>query len=511
MPELGRTDLEEAARQFFKELVAENDGRRNVDPDDPDRELDYVVAIAGERIGELEIQLRTNQFDRKVRHAAEEIAALTDTPFSDLTPERQLTAEQLAARAEREHWRHVGHVLREPWKPFAPEDVLFELDGDPEIVRQTPSRRASARFSISVGDAADQFLRRKSLQGVGRSHLDELARALTWLKEFLGANTDLAAVDKAQVRAFRDGLERLGRHQGRSGISFRERQTADRGRWISSVTSSRYWQTVRAMFEWCAAEGLVTVDPAMGLRINRRRDDQNRTPAPFSTAELQRLFKSPLFAGHRSSKQLLVPGDRVERGSLFWAGVVALYTGMRAAEINQLNFGDFDFDAIIPVIKIRPEDDAGQRTKRTKTASSVREVPIADVLLKLGLREFVEGRRRRRKTGRVLHDVGLGVGDRRSDGLTKGWRRVLVNAGVHQPGRSMHVLRHTFTAALRSARAREEIISALLGHTLPSVTAHYGGGKFPLDEMAEAVNSISYGLDVVAQLGGPYEAKRHRA
>jgi hypothetical protein len=129
MPELGRTDLEEAARQFFKGLVAGNDARRNVDPDDPDRELDYVVAIAGERIGELEIQLRTNHFDRKVRHAAEEIAALTDTPFSDLAPERQLTAEQLAARAEREHWRHVDHVLREPWKPFASDDVLFELNG----------------------------------------------------------------------------------------------------------------------------------------------------------------------------------------------------------------------------------------------------------------------------------------------------------------------------------------------------------------------------------------------
>jgi integrase len=215
-----------------------------------------------------------------------------------------------------------------------------------------------------------------------------------------------------------------------------------------------------------------------------------------------------LYAGHKSPKQLLAPGTCRERGAFWWSGLLALYTGLRAGEIAQVLTSDFDFEKPVPVIHVRPEDQAGHRAKRVKTAASVREVPIAPTLIALGLREFVESRRERSGARRLLREINLGQKDRTSDGMSKFWGRALRAAKVHKPGRSVHVFRHTVTAAMRSAGVSNDVIGAFLGHQPTTVTGQYGG-RYPPNLLAEAASAIDFGFDVIEALGGIYVHKLH--
>lgn len=510
-----KEQLERADRDYFDRLKAENDGVRADHPESPDLELDYQVGMSLDRIAELELQVRTNIYDMAVVARAGRMLDEAGGSSNRLEEGLLLVARQLAARAELEGLRHHLHMMKAPWERFETRDHLF--------ARIAPERAAVARRpavaepplvageTMTVAGAAKLFLQRKQDAGTGQSQLEELKRVLDWLSEVLGPATAVSEVTTPMLRDFREGLVRLRSKRGRGGLSFRDRQTNEPGERVKSVTATRYWSTVRVLFGWLEDERVIDTDPTPKQGIQRRRDEVVGSPEPFDPSELRQLFASPLFQGHSSARRYTTHGSFVGRGSVFWAGMLGLYTGMRAGEISQLTFADFDLDAPAPIVQVRAEDEDGQRTKRTKSLSATRDVPIADVLLALGLRQFVEGRRRTHRRGRVFFDVRLGHGDRKSDGLTKIWGRVLREAGVHRRGRAFHVFRHGFAAALRRAGVREEVIGALMGHSPQTVTGYYGGGKFPLTEMVDAVNRIEYGFDLVDAVGGPYDPKRHRA
>jgi integrase len=262
------------------------------------------------------------------------------------------------------------HLLRQPWAKFEADDPIF-VDRPVSSKVQKVTSSAAASSAISLREAVTAFLNRKRLTGIGSSQLDEIERALNWLREDLGDTAVIGEVTKESLRNFRAGVERLdGSFRGRGGIAFRDRQTGDATRWISSITARRYWQSVTAFFQWCEAEGLAEHDPSHGLKIAARKGDVRRTPEAFSQAEVRQLFASPLYAGHRSPKQVLVPGSCRERGSYWWSGLLGLYTGMRAGEIAQLLFEDFNFESEVPVVRVRNEDEAGKKVKRTKTVTA---------------------------------------------------------------------------------------------------------------------------------------------
>jgi len=224
-----------------------------------------------------------------------------------------------------------------------------------------------------------------------------------------------------------------------------------------------------------------------------------RTPPPFKQDELQRLFAAPLYAGHKSPHVLSAKGTVISKGSHWWSGLIALYTGMRAGEIAQLQIDDFDFGASNPVIRVREAGEKGAVPKRLKSLAATRDVPISPVLLELGLEAFVAARSKGSGRPRVFPDLRFGRGDRRSDALTKFWSRFLHDQGLHEPGRATHVFRHTFTAALRRAAVQEELIAGIIGHAPRTQTGAYGGG-FPVELMAEAIGKVDYGFDVVVLL-----------
>jgi integrase len=159
-------------------------------------------------------------------------------------------------------------------------------------------------------------------------------------------------------------------------------------------------------------------------------------------------------------------------------------------------------------VRVREEDDTGRKIKRAKTQSSVRDVPLHPILLQLGLREFVSQRAKTHPGGRLFQEFRLGARERLSDGMTKFWGRFLREYALWKPGRSTHVWRHTFIAALRLNGARDEDIAPIVGHSGSTQTAAYGG-TYPLNRKLETLGKLDYGFDVLEAFGGPYDPARH--
>jgi integrase len=166
-------------------------------------------------------------------------------------------------------------------------------------------------------------------------------------------------------------------------------------------------------------------------------------------------------------------------------------------------------DGDLPHLKVRAEDASGQRVKTTKNAASVRDVPLAEPLLQLGLAEFVRDRAKISPTARVFREFRPGTQGRKSDGMTKFWSAYLRKFGLWKEGRATHVWRHTVIACLRANNVPAEDIAAFVGHSQGTVTEGYGG-SYPLSRKAKTAEKLEYGFDVVEALGGPFRKQDHQ-
>jgi integrase len=314
-----------------------------------------------------------------------------------------------------------------------------------------------------LGMVAEDFVARHRTRGLSKTTITELERAIHWLREACGEQRLLRELRRSELKEFRDCLTRLDRRfQGRD-ISFADRLTSDPEHQIKSATDIKYWATVQAFFEFAANEHEVQ-NPLSGLAIMKKKGEERSSPEPFSPEELRRFFQTPLYQGYRSQRHLSEPGEVRIRNAHWWAGILPLFTGLRAGETAQLLPSDFDFAHEVPHLKVQTADGEGRRTKTTKTTSSVRDIPLASPLIDLGLRQFVERQAQRHPSKRVFEVFRLGTGGRKSEGMTRYWGDYLDRYGLSRPGRATHVARHTVVAQLRAANVSDEDIGSILGH-----------------------------------------------
>ncbi len=506
-----RVDLENAARLFFQRLQMEVHGRTFA-PAHPKADLDKHIAGAEERIAALDGQLEENGYDHWVRANAASMCATASIPTDHLDADTKQFARHLAARAERAKCEYLIHQFTSPATVFAPSDGLW-VQQMPTVPGPFAMPRANVLHpikAVSVGAATERSLERRRIANVGDSMITELARVLGWLEEEVGRDTPLPTVSFEQMRDMRDGLERLDvRLRGRD-LPFRKRQTNAVEHWIVPQTSRRYVRSLQAFFTWAHdEERLIPVNPATGLKIGSRKGTEEVSPPPFTAEELQKLFATPVFQGVRSAARRKEPGPITARTAHWWSLVTLLHTGMRAGELAQLMPSDLVFDEPVPHIKVRVANDDGAVTKTVKNEASIRDVPIVADLLTLGLREFVEGRRKRYPKRKLFVEFRTGTGNRKSDGLTKFWSGYIKAFDLWKPGRATHVARHTVAAWLRENGVGDEDIAAIVGHSTGTMTSKYGGNQKPLTRKAEMLAKLNYGFDVVDALGGPFDPKRH--
>jgi integrase len=503
-----RKDFEEATRRHFKTLLRDLDRPRDFDPDFLDLEVGAQEDMALARIYELNDQLTLNQFDPMVVAAARAIMASIELDFDELTERKAIVAGQLAARAEREYHHRFIHSLTALGRPFAGDELFTSslmqaASSGTGPIKQGPIAHTEADTQLS--SAVAEYLPAILAVGIGISHHDETKRLLEWLKQDLGPTTPIQLISKADVRRFYKGITQMDRTKKGQARPFKERQTANKKDQLSPATVAKYCHATRAFFDWAVNEYNLPHNPAE-VKLPRLMKQEPKTPPPFSSDELKRLFASPLYSGSHSTSRLTVPGPNTSRLHDWWFGVLALHSGLRAGELNQLEAANFHFDSEIPYFSVIATYENGS-PKNVKNHYSVRDVPLHPNLLVLGLRQFVERWKGKSPDGRLFR-YRLGGEGKSSEGASQFWRNYLRATDLWCEGRSTHMFRHTVADGLRANGASDEDIGAILGHSGRTITSHYGGGQ-PLSRKAETLKRLDYGFDVVAALGGPYDKKRH--
>jgi integrase len=220
---------------------------------------------------------------------------------------------------------------------------------------------------------------------------------------------------------------------------------------------------------------------------SKRARDQRQM---WEKDELQALFSSPVWAGCQSPHRRSKPGTLILRDEKFWLPLIAVFSGMRQEEICQLRLADLrQVDGTwIFDLNIR----SGQQLKN---ANAIRQVPVHDELLCLGLLAYAE---EQRKAGKTLLFPNLqpgGADDRLGHNYSKWFSRYRRETDLFVPGRDFHSFRHSATTFMSRAGVQHTVIDAVTGHATAGETARYDKG-LTISNLKAAIDTIDIGVDL---------------
>jgi integrase len=246
---------------------------------------------------------------------------------------------------------------------------------------------------------------------------------------------------------------------------------------LSPVARQKRHGALRKFFEWARSlHGYPYANP-MGANVATKREiAQARRPyKEFSNEDIARLFG----ANYR---------DAMNKPDWYFGPLIALYSGARLGEIADLELVTFE---IIDGVKCA-------FVQKGKTPDSRRSVPIHQVLLDLGLWEYVEALKARGETHLFPHRPD----DKRGKSLGRQWGLWVARCGIDDPAKTFHSFRATaITDMYNSPTANAEAIRRAAGHTSDTVRvadAHRGYIRgLVLERVKDSIDSLSYaGVEV---------------
>jgi integrase len=255
---------------------------------------------------------------------------------------------------------------------------------------------------------------------------------------------------------------------------------------------------LRTLLGWAYQNDLIPANVAEGISVKVADGGKNRR-LPFSLAELQAIFSSPVYA----------IGERPKRGkgeAAYWLPLLGLFTGARLEEIGQLRVADIqkhsypDRDGKMLsgwFLHITQDTDERGQANRIKNAASERLVPVHPELERLGFIAYVEGLDDQK--GRVFPDLVANVYGR----LTAKWGEwfgpyLRTVCGITDKRKVFHSFRHTFKDYTRRAGTAEGVQRQLMGHSGKDVADGYGSG-YDLNSLVEAMAGYRVpGLEIVS-------------
>ena len=222
----------------------------------------------------------------------------------------------------------------------------------------------------------------------------------------------------------------------------------------------------------------------------------------FRVDELNLLFKYPWFTGCKSEKSTHVAGSVRLDGLHFWAPIVALFSGCRAAELGGLKLSEIHLGGLHPHIEVKDNE-----FRPTKTGYA-RSVPILDALMDVRFENYVE-RVRLEVAERLFPDwhPPKRAGDFDTDDAAwshsskvRSFNRTVIHKAlddlIPEGSRSevtFHSIRGAFKAMLGLSRHKlpYNVINEIIGHSKSGMDESYVG-VVPLEETYGATRACNY-------------------
>lgn len=258
---------------------------------------------------------------------------------------------------------------------------------------------------------------------------------------------------------------------------------------LSVRTVQRHFHALSTLWDHAIAEGHAANNIFHGWKFgsSKRARDQR---AMWESADLEKLFTSPIWTGCKSSARRSKPGSDIIRDERFWLPLIAVFSGMRQEEICQLRPAD-----VVEVEGIWIFDINDRDGKQLKNDTARRRVPVHSKLIDIGWLDYCDAQRR---AGFALLFPNLrpgGADDRLGHNYSKWFTRYRRDAGVYQAGRDFHSFRHSATTFLKRAGVEESVIDELTGHVTLGETARYSKG-LTIANLKNAIDRLDIGVDL---------------
>lgn len=500
----GDAEIEAARQEVLAKL-----SRGEIDSTDPlkvlDAALDYMVL---QQAGELEADARQIKLAELRKHLAKGETALIAAEVDEYLRQNSLYVE----RGTPDWISLARHMMRA--EIDALQRTLERDQGDytgqprdPLVKPPVGARRGqveSAPPGESIAEMLEAF-RKENPRNVSGGRMDEACRDIGVFMETVGPGFPVGAITKKHVRDWKALLLRypvrateVSVFKGMSIYQIVEANEVHKRPVLSDRTVNRYLSSLSAFCSWAVANGYMASNPCSGMALPKARGNQ---VLPFTTDQLNTLFRSPLFAGAQSDTEwryISRPGEVLVRDYRFWVPLIMLFSGARPGEIGQLAVSDLRQEHGRWIMHITTEGETHSEGKSVKTAGSMRVIPIHPELDRLGLLEYRQARAeagdkqlfpgaRRNARGQMMADFSREFG------------KYLTRIGLKEGrGLSLYSFRHGAADALRRAGYLDNQFGFILGHTEGSMTGRYGiMPQGMLEQRVELVNAIAYpGLDI---------------
>lgn len=372
---------------------------------------------------------------------------------------------------------------------------------NPELTGLTARTEIADVRVVTLAQLMERFGKEPSQVGLAPKTAAKREAQYRLFKDYFGASTRVDRIDRDQMRAFRDDLCRLPanakqRFPGMSVRKLLELPEDKRRPLLSPATVNAYLAALTTLFQYALHEEHVKTDLTAKLHVRDEvRPEDKRLP--FEADDLKAIFSAPLYRGCVDDGDgYAQPGANRPRRGRFWVPLIALFSGLRLGEVCQLTEDDIIVIGEHTLIRVA---DAPDRTKRLKTPTARRNVPVHDELTKLGFLDYVAEIRTAHPPGtRLFPELTLASTGYASDNFSKWFARFLDGRGIKDRRKAFHSFRHTFRDALQAAGVSQERVRMIGGWAGQGTDKLYGGSPATLAAVfAQEIQKVSYaGLDL---------------
>jgi len=255
---------------------------------------------------------------------------------------------------------------------------------------------------------------------------------------------------------------------------------------ISNKTRNKHFGFISSLFEWAVRRSFTDKNYAAGSRI-KDRNANSKVRDIFIKEELQKIVSG--------DEYLRKNGAKHKKHVFFWAALLGMYTGGRLEEICQLKVSDIRQEEGIWYFAFCSEGE-----KVAKTQAAIRNVPVHEMLVKLGFLNYVRWQKRN-KQERLFSDLIWHSKNGYGAQVTHWFNRTyLVKCGVkdeikHKNIKVFHSFRHTVINHLEQRGVERNRVKSLEGHKNSELSYYqHGLGLKILSE--EVVAKIDYEIDL---------------
>ena len=214
----------------------------------------------------------------------------------------------------------------------------------------------------------------------------------------------------------------------------------------------------------------------------------------WSLEHVSRLLRSPIYLGtsstHQRSRRATARKRYIVRDAIYWVPLFMITMGVRPEEILQAAVTDVVRRDGMLCLFVGEEEDAVLKNEQSR-----RVLPIPQILLELGFRQWVVQKRKAGETWlfpEVPPDKSHG---RRSQIFGDRLRNLLKTLKLQHPREDIYAMRRTLSSKLMSlgidTGTRQKILGHLEGTTIDRHYSDHG-----LLELKDLLDAVDYGIEI---------------